>query len=118
MTSFTWKKLQVTRMSTYGNSYNRIIFDKDGNVVALQPLLPEATNTNIDPNTGRVWYSTTINGSIMNFIMKRFSILKIYHQTELLDRHLYRLFVRMQVLMLLQLNLLRSFIRMVEHLLA
>ncbi|ERH55289.1 MULTISPECIES: phage portal protein [Bacillus amyloliquefaciens group] len=62
MTSFTWKKLQVTRMSTYGNSYNRIIFDKDGNVVALQPLLPEATNTNIDPNTGRVWYSTTING--------------------------------------------------------
>ncbi|MBK4212564.1 phage portal protein [Bacillus pumilus] len=62
MTSFTWKALVMLRMATWGNSYNRLVYNSDGDVKAIYPLNPESTNTNIDPDTGKVWYSTTING--------------------------------------------------------
>ncbi|OIS84170.1 phage portal protein [Bacillus licheniformis] len=67
MTSFVWKRLLVTRLCTWGNSYNLLLFDKDGNVTGIRPLDPEATNTNIDPDNGRVWYSTTIDGRYREF---------------------------------------------------
>nr|WP_253907846.1 phage portal protein [Bacillus sp. WMMC1349] len=93
MTSFIWKRLLVTRLCTWGNSYNLLLFDKDGNVTGIRPLNPEATNTNIDPNNGRVGIQPRLTANIVSFFMKKFCILKTFLLMELWDKLRFQLFV-------------------------
>ncbi|ATH95168.1 phage portal protein [Bacillus glycinifermentans] len=61
MTAFTWKKLMMTHVLTWGNGYSYIEFDSSGFPKGLYPLRPDATNAYINPKTGMLWYQTALN---------------------------------------------------------
>lgn len=67
MTAFTWKKLMMTHLCLRGNAYSYIERDKDGRVKAIIPLHPSRTQARIDPNTGKFWYESTVNGRVHEF---------------------------------------------------
>ncbi len=62
MTAFTWKKLMMTHVLTWGNAFSYIQFGAHGFPEALFPLRPDTTNAYIHPTTGMLWYQTVING--------------------------------------------------------
>ncbi|MCY7700215.1 phage portal protein, partial [Bacillus safensis] len=61
MTAFTWKKVMMTHVCTWGNAYSLILSDKTGDIKTLIPLNPANTNPYLDPNSGILWYETSIN---------------------------------------------------------
>lgn len=62
MTAFTWKKLMMTHVLTWGNAYSYIQFGSHGYPEALFPLRPDYTNAYVHPTTGMLWYQTVLNG--------------------------------------------------------
>ncbi len=62
MTAFTWKKLMMTHVLTWGNGYSYIEFGSNGYPKGLYPLRPDATNAYVHPKTGMLWYQTVLNG--------------------------------------------------------
>ncbi|MEC3756593.1 phage portal protein [Bacillus halotolerans] len=61
MTAFTWKKLMMTHVCTWGNGYSYLKPDKNGFITDLLPLNPAHTHPYVDPNTGILWYESIIN---------------------------------------------------------
>ena len=55
MSPFTWKKLVLTDLLTYGNHYSLIAFGSDGQVQELIPLNAAATDVFQDSNTGKLF---------------------------------------------------------------
>ena len=68
MTPFTWKKLVLTDLLTYGNHYSLIAFGSDGQVQELIPLNASATDVFQDSNTGKLFYRTTRNNETVDFL--------------------------------------------------
>ena len=68
MTPFTWKKLCLTDLLTYGNHYSLIAFGSDGQVQELIPLNASATDVFQDSNTGKLFYRTTYNNETVDFL--------------------------------------------------
>ena len=68
MTPFTWKKLVLTDLLTYGNHYSLISFGSDGQVQELIPLNASATDVFQDSNTGKLFYRTTRNNETVDFL--------------------------------------------------
>ncbi|WP_144472837.1 phage portal protein [Bacillus pumilus] len=62
MTAYVWKKLMMTHVLTWGNAYSMIEFGPHGFPENIYPLRPDATNAYIHPESGRLWYQTTVNG--------------------------------------------------------
>lgn len=62
MTPFTFKKLMISHLGTWGNAYALILFNSHGIVREIVPLNPVNTRANIDPESGLLWYETVING--------------------------------------------------------
>ncbi|KRU14807.1 phage portal protein [Bacillus pumilus] len=62
MTAYVWKKLMMTQVLTWGNAYSMIEFGAHGFPENLYPLRPDATNAYIHPESGMIWYQTTVNG--------------------------------------------------------
>ncbi len=65
MTAYVWKKLMMTHVLTWGNAYSMIEFGAHGFPENLYPLRPDATKAYIHPDSGRLWYQTTVNGRMM-----------------------------------------------------
>lgn len=65
MTSFVWKKLMMVHTGTWGNAYSYIKSDKNGTITDLIPLNPSTTTPHVDPDTGMLWYQTTINNKVV-----------------------------------------------------
>ena len=60
MTSFSWRETMMTHLLLWGNSYNQIIRDGAGRVVAIYPLLPELMDVDRDPDGSIVYeYAVT-----------------------------------------------------------
>lgn len=68
MTPFTWKKLVLTDLLTYGNHYSLIAFGSDGQVQELIPLNASVTDVFQDSNTGKLFYRTTRNNETVDFL--------------------------------------------------
>lgn len=68
MSPFTWKKLVLTDLLTYGNHYSLIAFGSDGQVQELIPLNASATDVFQDSNTGKLFYRTTRNNETVDFL--------------------------------------------------
>ena len=68
MTPFTWKKLVLTDLLTYGNHYSLIAFGSDGQVQELIPLNASVTDVFQDSNTGKLFYRTTYNNETVDFL--------------------------------------------------
>lgn len=64
MTAFVWKRLMEIHMDLWGNAYSWIEWDEWGYPAALWPLDPECTDIQVDPLSGQVWYTTTVNGKM------------------------------------------------------
>ncbi|MHC2450266.1 HK97 family phage portal protein [Bacillus altitudinis] len=65
MTAYVWKKLMMTHVLTWGNAYSMIEFGAHGFPENLYPLRPDSTKAYIHPDSGRLWYQTTVNGRTM-----------------------------------------------------
>ncbi|MGQ8949808.1 phage portal protein [Bacillus altitudinis] len=65
MTAYVWKKLMMTHVLTWGNAYSMIEFGAHGFPENLYPLRPDSTIAYIHPDSGRLWYQTTVNGRTM-----------------------------------------------------
>ncbi|MEH6869361.1 phage portal protein [Bacillus safensis] len=65
MTAYVWKKLMMTHVLTWGNAYSMIEFGAHGFPENLYPLRPDTTKAYIHPDSGRLWYQTTVNGRTM-----------------------------------------------------
>lgn len=68
MTPFTWKKLVLTDLLTYGNHYSLIAFGSDGQVQELIPLNASVTDVFQDSNTGKLFYRTTYHNETVDFL--------------------------------------------------
>ncbi|WP_051221016.1 phage portal protein [Eremococcus coleocola] len=62
MTPYTFLKLLVTDVCTWGNFYALIEFNNKGNVKELKPLVASITRPVIDVDTGNLYYQTTVDG--------------------------------------------------------
>ncbi|QIC06079.1 phage portal protein [Brevibacillus sp. 7WMA2] len=60
MNAYTFKELLQVHVMLWGNAYALIDWGWNGRLEALWPLNPSVTEVTTDPNTGEVWYTTTL----------------------------------------------------------
>lgn len=60
MSAYTFKELLQVHVMLWGNAYALIDWGWNGRPEALWPLNPSVTEVTTDPNTGEVWYTTTL----------------------------------------------------------
>ncbi|WP_079908264.1 phage portal protein [Paenibacillus sp. 32352] len=84
MSAYTFKELMMVHLLVWGNCYANIEWGWDGYPVGLWPLNPSVTDVHLDPDTGKVWYSTILpNGEPRKLLWTDLFHLKLISKTGL-----------------------------------